>query len=121
MRSKRDTELLDLFNSYLHIGVDIVEIIIYILVMLVIFRTIFLVIISAIREKQVNYNTTKLLINNAISISLSGIMFVEIMKLFYIKSYKQLGIIAGIVLIKWILLYFVHQEQKTEEKQLKRG
>jgi uncharacterized membrane protein len=121
MRSKRDVELIDIFDSYLHIGVDVIEIIIYILVILIIFRTIFVIIISSIREKQVNYEKTKLLINNTISICLSGIVFVEIMKLFYIKTYKQLGIIGGIILIKLILLYFVNQEQKTEKNQLKRG
>ena len=112
MKSKRDIELLEIFNSYLHIGVDIVEIIIYILVMIAIFRTIFIIVMETIVEKELNYKNTKLLINNTISICLSGIIFVEIMKLFYIKTYKQLGIIAGIIIVKMFLLYFISQEQQ---------
>ena len=118
MRSKRDIELLEIFNSYLHIGVDMVEIVIYLLVMMIIFRTIFIIILDGLREKELNYENTKLLINNTISICLSGIIFVEIMKLFYIKSYKQLGIIAGIIIIKLILLFFVQQEQSHYKKKL---
>ena len=118
MKSKQDIELVEIFNSYLHIGVDMVEIIIYLLVMIIIFKTIFVIILDGLREKELNYENTKLLINNAISICLSGIVFVEIMKLFYIKTYKQLGIIGGIIIIKMILLYFISQEQKEEENKL---
>ena len=118
MKSKRDMELLEIFDSYLHIGVDLVEIVVYMLVILAIFRTIGLIVLNVFQEKDINYDYIKVLINNTISICLSGIVFVEIMKLFYIKTYKQLGIIAGIIVIKMILLYFVSQEQKEQQNKL---
>ena len=118
MKSKRDIELLQIFNSYLHIGVDLVEIVVYMLVILAIFRAIGLIVLKVFEDKEINYQTIKILINNTISICLSGIVFVEIMKLFYIKTYKQLGIIAGIIIIKMILLYFISQEQKEEQNKL---
>lgn len=118
MKSKRDMELLEIFDSYLHIGVDLVEIVVYMLVILAIFRTIGLIVLNVFQEKDINYDYIKVLINNTISICLSGIVFVEIMKLFYIKTYKQLGIIAGIIVIKMILLYFVTQEQKEQQNKL---
>lgn len=118
MKSKRDKELLGIFNSYLHIGVDVIEIIIYLLVILAIFHTIMSVVLTVLKNETNKYQKIKILITNTISICLSGIVFVEIMKLFYIKTYKQLGIIAGIIIIKMVLLYFVSQEQKQETKEI---
>jgi uncharacterized membrane protein len=118
MKSKQDKELLEIFNNYFHIGVYLIEIIIYLLVMIIILITIFVIILNGLREKELNYENIKLLINNAISVSLSGIVFVEIMKLFYVKTYKQLGIIGGIIIIKAILLYFTCEQQKEEENKL---
>jgi len=118
MKSSRDTELRGIFNSYLHIGVDIVEIIVYLLVILAILNTIMSVVLTVLKNKKNKYQKIKILINNTISICLSGIVFVEIMKLFYIKTYKQLGIIAGIIIIKMVLLYFVSQEQKEQTKEI---
>lgn len=118
MKSIRDKELLGIFNSYLHIGVDVIEIIIYLLVILAIFHTIMSVVLTVLKNETNKYQKIKFLINNTISICLSGIVFVEIMKLFYIKTYKQLGIIAGIIIIKMVLLYFVSQEQKEQTKEI---
>jgi uncharacterized membrane protein len=118
MKSSRDKELREIFNSYLHIGVDVVQIIVYLLVILAIFNTIMSVILIVLKNETNKYKKIKILINNTISICLSGIVFVEIMKLFYIKTYKQLGIIAGIIIIKMILLYFVSQEQKEQTKEI---
>ena len=116
MKSIRDKELLGIFNSYLHIGVDIVEIFIYILVILTIFYTIISIVFIAFKNETNKYEKIKYLINNTISLCLSGIVFVEIMKLFYIKTYKQLGIITGIIIIKMVLLYFITQEQIEQHK-----
>jgi len=116
MKSIRDKELLGIFNSYLHIGVDIVEIFIYILVILTIFYTIISIVFIAFKNETNKYEKIKYLINNTISLCLSGIVFVEIMKLFYIKTYKQLGIITGIIIIKMVLLYFITQEQIEQQK-----
>lgn len=118
MKSIRDKELLEIFNSYLHIGVDIVEIVVYILVIIAIFHTIISVVLTVLNNETNKYQKIKILINNTISICLSGIVFVEIMKLFYIKTYKQLGIIGGIIIIKMVLLFFVSQEQKQETKEI---
>jgi len=118
MKSRRDKELLEIFNSYLHIGVDVIEIIIYLLVIIAILHTIMSVVLIVLRNEVNKYQNIKILINNTISVCLSGIVFVEIMKLFYIKTYKQLGIIAGIIIIKMVLLYFVSQEQNQEKKEI---
>jgi len=116
MKSLEDKDLIKLFNSYLHIGVDLVQIVIYILVFFAIFRSIGLILLIFLRKGNEldQYNEVKILINNTISICLSGIVFVEIMKLFYIKTYKQLGIIGGIIIIKLFLLYFISEEREKE-------
>jgi len=120
MKSSRDTELRGIFNSYLHIGVDVVEIVVYILVILAIFHTIMSVVLTVFKNETNKYQKIKILINNTISICLSGIVFVEVlMKLFYIKTYKQLGIIARNNNNKNGFVIFCFSRTKTRNKRNK--
>jgi uncharacterized membrane protein len=124
MKSVVNKDLLKAYNGYLHIGVDLIEIIVYLLVIMAIFRSFILIILTFIDKGKNNenkvelnndqYTEVKLILNNTISICLSGIVFVEIMKLFYIKTFKQLGLVAGVIVIKLFLLFFISQERNKE-------
>ena len=66
-------------------------------------------IIEFFNDSDINnwYLNTKLNFNYTVSISLTAILFLEILKLFYIKSTKQILIVSGIVILKIIINYFV--------------
>jgi len=56
------------------------------------------------------YNETKLNLGRSIALALSFILGVEILKLFYIKTYQQLVIVATLVAIKLLVSYFLTKE-----------
>ena len=93
------------------------EIIVYILVFLLIVRAITLMVYNFINYKNMEqwYTSTKNSFNYTISISLSTILFVEILKLFYIKTSHQILIVSGIVILKLIINYFVELDLKMNQ------
>jgi uncharacterized membrane protein len=56
------------------------------------------------------YNETKLNLGRSIALALSFILGVEILKLFYIKTYQQLVVVATLVVIKLLVSYFLSKE-----------
>lgn len=50
----------------------------------------------------------------SISLSLSFILCIEILKLFYIKRYRQLVIVCSLVIIKLLISFFVNREMNQE-------
>ena len=50
----------------------------------------------------------------SISLSLSFILCIEILKLFYIKRYRQLVIVCALVIIKLLISFFVNREMNQE-------
>ena len=56
----------------------------------------------------------KIKLIESISLSLSFILCIEILKLFYIKRYKQLIIVCSLVIIKLLISFFVNREMNQE-------
>ena len=106
-------KLIDRFQNSLHYGVYIIQIFTYTISFVII--SISIIISSYIyfrnfKEQDVAYNDTKLYLGRSIAIALSFILGVEILKLFYIKTYKQLIIVATLVAIKLLVSYFLSKE-----------
>ena len=93
------------------------ETIIYIIVFILISRALLLMIVELFQDKDINkwYLNTKLNFNYTVSISLTTILFLEILKLFYIKTTHQILIVSGIVILKLIINYFVEIDLKEEK------
>jgi len=106
-------KLIDKFQNSLHYGVYIIQIFTYTISFVIISISI---IISSIiyfrnfRSQNDAYSDTKLNLSRSISIALSFILGVEILKLFYIKTYQQLIIVATLVVIKLLVTYFLSKE-----------
>jgi uncharacterized membrane protein len=106
-------KLIDEFQNSLHYGVYIIQIFTYTISFVII--SVSIVISSIIyfrnfRSQNDAYSDTKLNLSRSISIALSFILGVEILKLFYIKTYKQLIIVATLVVIKLLVTYFLSKE-----------
>jgi len=106
-------KLIDKFQNKLHYGVYIIQIFTYTISFAII--SISIVISSYIyfrnfRSQDTAYDETKLYLGRSIAIALSFILGVEILKLFYIKTYKQLIIVATLVSIKLLVIYFLSKE-----------
>jgi uncharacterized membrane protein len=106
-------KLIDRFQNSLHYGVYIIQIFTYTISFAII--SISIIISSYIyfrnfRSQDDAYSDTKLYLSRSISIALSFILGVEILKLFYIKSYKQLIIVTTLVVIKLLVTYFLSKE-----------
>ena len=57
--------------------------------------------------------------SNYISLTLSIILAIEILKIYYIKTYKQLVIVSVLVLLKLVINYFLMMEIEDAHEQLK--
>ena len=68
---------------------------------------------------QITTLESKIKIGNTISLILSFILSVEILKIYYIKSYKQLIIISTLLILKLLINYFLTHEIEEAEKQKK--
>jgi len=106
-------KLIDRFQNSLHYGVYIMQIFTYSISFIII--SISIIVSSYIyfhnfRTQDEAYIDTRLYLSRSISIALSFILGVEILKLFYIKSYKQLIIVATLVAIKLLINYFLSKE-----------
>ena len=93
-------------------SITYLETIVYILVFILICRAIILMIYNFFNIEDISnwYKITKLNFNYTVSLSLTSVLFVEILKLFYIKSLNQILIVSGIVVLKLLINYFVELE-----------
>lgn len=102
--------------------ISLIEILCYSLSIIIISINIiwsFIIYIKEFNNPMLAYEDTRLHIGQAISISLSFILAVEILKLFYIKSYKQLIIVMGVSLLKLTISYFLMYEIESSLKDKK--
>lgn len=65
------------------------------------------------------YNSSKIVLEEAISFSLSLILATEILRLLYIKTFRNLLFIACIIILKLVLNYFVRKDLEEEYKKNK--
>ena len=112
----------NLLNRYLKYDINLLELFVY-------FSSSFIILFSILYSiyyyltniKNISLTTLELKIKlgNTISLVLSFILSVEILKIYYIKSYKQLIIISVLVILKLTINYFLTIEIEDSEKHKK--
>lgn len=73
---------------------------------------------KGINEGPIIYIKSRIRLGESVSLSLSFILGIEILKLYYIKTYKQLILVGSIVTIKLCISYFLGKE--IDEDYLKK-
>ena len=110
-------------NNILKFDINMIEFFVYFVSSLILLISIIYVIyyyIFNINKGELTVLESKIKLGNSISLVLSFILSVEILKIYYIKSYKQLVIITTLVLLKLIINYFLNieiEDSKNQEKK----
>ena len=113
--------LLNNFNDFLQDVVSIIQIFAYTISVIIIGLSIINSVVNYIQEY--NYPTkafydTRLILGESITLALSFILSIEVLKLFYVKNYKQLIIIVTLVLLKLGISYFLDYEIRSTPKYI---
>jgi uncharacterized membrane protein len=108
------------YSNFLQNSVSIIEIFIYTISVIIILLSILYSIFTL--GKEINnyekaFEDTRLILGESISLSLTFILSVEILKIFYIKTYKQLIIIASLTLLKLVINYYLLSEIEKDKEQ----
>jgi uncharacterized membrane protein len=114
--------LLNRYEDFLKKTVSIIEVFSYTISIIIIAISIVYSVLNYIKEyanPTKAYFDTRLILGESISLALSFILSVEILKLFYIKSYRQLVMLASLVLLKLIISYYLTVEIESTPKQFK--
>jgi len=111
----------NVYDVFKRMGASItyVKIIVYLSVLFLIVRSIIKAMYNFIVDRDNNkwYDDTKLDFIHTISISLTAILFLEILKLFYIKTAYQIFVLASIIALKLVINYFVESDLKELKKE----
>lgn len=102
-----------IFKKYLEIIISIVQIITYIIATIIIIFGIFYSVFTYFRNYDkpiIAFYEVKTILGESISLSLSFILCVEILKLFNISNYKQLILVVTLVVLKLTVNYFESYE-----------
>jgi uncharacterized membrane protein len=105
--------LLQKYENFLRESVSIIEILTYTISVIIISISIIYSIFTYINEfkkPQIAFIDTKIVLGESIALALSFILAVEILKIFYIKTYKQLVIVVALTLLKLTISYFLINE-----------
>ena len=101
------------YEKFLQKIVSFVEIVAYsfsvIIITISIIVSIFIYIMEY-KNPERSFVDTRINLGEAISLALSFILSVEILKIFYIKTYKQLIIVASVTLLKLTINKFLLEE-----------
>lgn len=101
-------------NMFLRFDIDFLELFVYIIASLIIFlsilNSIYLYFYDYNKNNELGILEAKIKLSNTISLALSFILSIEILKIYYIKTYKQLIIVSSLVIIKLIVNYFLNKE-----------
>jgi len=101
------------YKDFLEKGITIIQFISYtvsfILITISIFKSTIIYIVDY-NKPQILFDKIKLTLSESSELALSFILSVEILKLFFINTYKQLVIILTLVVIKIIISYFLETE-----------
>jgi uncharacterized membrane protein len=109
------------YKKLLKLIVNIVEILTYTIAITIITFSIFngiYIYIIEFNYPEKSYNDTRNILGNAISLALSFILCIEVLKIFYIQTYHQLVMLVTLILLKIIIGYYLdNQKMKiTNEK-----
>tara|TARA_B100001175_G_C19106464_1_gene447671 strand:- start:250 stop:591 length:342 start_codon:yes stop_codon:yes gene_type:complete len=100
-------------SNFLKLDINFLEILIYFLAVIIIIISVFQSTVAYFTDlihKEDNIYIIKSNILENITLALSFILSIEILKIFYIKTYKQLIIVASLVALKLIINYFITLE-----------
>lgn len=106
-------KLIEKYDEYLHNGIYIIEAVSYTISFLIISISIIrssITYIKKYKEPSTAFIDIRLDLGESSALALSFILGVQILKLFYVKSYKQLVIVVCLVLIKLLVGYFLISE-----------
>ena len=114
------------YQGYLFNGVQIIQFIAYTISFLLIsgsiLKSAIVYIIDYINpniDDITSFKKARLSLGESSALALSFILGVEILKLFFIKTYKQLVIVACLVVIKLLVSYFLLKEIDDEKENNK--
>ena len=113
--------LLNNYDGFLKNTITVIEALAYTIAIIIISFSIFKSIVNYIQEYNnpvKDFYDTRLILGESLSLALTFILSVEVLKLFYIKSYKQLVMIVSLVLLKLLISYFLEYEIKTTPKNI---
>ena len=106
-------------SNILKMNINYLEIFVYFLATIIlivsVIKSMYYYVIVMINDE---YNLSNAQINllESISLALSFILIVEVLKMYYIKTYKQLIIVSVLVVIKIIIKFFIRFDLKNEEE-----
>jgi uncharacterized membrane protein len=111
--------IIDNYGKYLKNAVNVIEVFTYTVSVIII--SISIVYSIFIFGKEINdinlaFVDTRVALGQSVSLALTFILAVEILKIFYIKTYKQLVIIVALTLLKLTINYFLTNEIKDIKK-----
>lgn len=104
---------LESYENFLKGSVTVIEIFSYTISVIIIGISVIYSVftyISEYKHPQLAFSDAKLILGESIALALSFILSIEILKIFYIKTYKQLVIIVSLTLLKLTINYFLLNE-----------
>ena len=105
--------IVERYENLLHNGVYLIQIFSYTISFIIISISIITstyIYFHKFNSQRDAYNETKLNLGRSIALALSFILGVEILKLFYIKTYQQILLVSILVSIKLLVNYFLSKE-----------
>lgn len=109
---------LKLAIEYIEIAVIIFAIIILLITTIKVIFKYFYNISHSLDDNYTDIDRYKLFMLKQISLLLSFILAIEILKIFYVRSYRQLVIVASLGLLKLAISYFIAQEMIELKKNI---
>ena len=101
---------LKLIIEYIEIAIIIFAIVILLISSTKVIFNYFYNISNSINDQYKDIDTYKLFMLKQISLLLSFVLAIEILKIFYVRSYRQLVIVASLGLLKLTISYFMSKE-----------
>jgi len=112
--------IVESYENLLHKGVYLIQVFSYTISFIIISISIITstyIYFHKFNSQRDAYNETKLNLGRSIALALSFILGVEILKLFYIKTYQQIVVVAILVAIKLLVNYFLSKEINNIDNQ----
>ena len=108
------------YTSALKSSISMIEIVTYTVSVLIIIVSIIKAIYIYIHESsnfEQAFIDTRSILGDAVSLALSFILCVEVLKFFYIKTYHQLVIVVVLTLLKLIIEFYLENQMPSEPTQ----
>jgi hypothetical protein len=110
---------LKLIIEYIEIGIIIFAILVLLISSAKVVFKYFYNINNSINHDYKDIDIYKLFMLKQISLLLSFVLVIEILKIFYVRSYRQLVIVGSLGLLKLTISYFISQEMTDLRKTIR--